>query len=428
MKDLIEFKKILETSPDRAIIEYRYLNSELKEELFDDMLKLFNGDKLRTRELGVIFQTAKKLNRLQDFYEAIINAGGDGIKCLPQLATSVEEIKYIKDKVSPEILEKCIDETLEGTRDLTIEDLEYFKTFEDEQKRKVRTIMIKNVSFLPMEKLEEIQKEFPNLATIKTRAFYDYEYDVQTYARIREEIDSILSTVEMQGDQMSTFMQIVQKLSHKISYDYGVINDEENKIKTNRSATSRNLIGGLLEGKCVCAGYAEIMRNILPCVGMEAVIKRGDRHAWNQVKINDEWFNIDLTWDRDRIVKGQEPVYLLKSDADFKDHSLVEIDLGKGIICSRTIETSELQKYLGIESPTGKKIFLPSNLPPPNLPPLNLPPIPPIAQDIETSIKKIANERCTEQISHTTFEIRKEYQTAKTYEGEQKENNEEKEI
>lgn len=425
MKDLLEFKKILETSPDIAIEKYRYLNSELKEGLFDDMLKLFNGDKTRTLQLGTIFQTAKKMNRLQEFYGAIITAGGDGIECLPQLVITAEEISYIKDIAPPEIVEKCIDEMLDpSVPTIDIGDLEYFKDFEDEQKRKVRTIEIKNVSFLPMERLKEIQKEFPNLATIETRAFYNYEYDVQTYARIREEIDSILSTVEMQGDQMSTFMQIIQRLSHKISYDYGVINDEENKIETNRSATSRNLIGGLLEGKCVCAGYAEIMRNILPCVGMEAVIVRGNDHAWNQVKINDEWFNMDLTWDRDRIVRGEEPVYLLKSDADFKDHSLVEISPDKKIICARTIETSELQKYLGIERLTGERILMTPLIDPTNLPPIP----PPITRDIETSVKKIANERCAEQISHTTFEIRKEYQTAKTYEGEQKENNEEKEI
>ena len=48
-------------------------------------------------------------------------------------------------------------------------------------------------------------------------------------------------------------------------------------------------------------------------------------HAWNQVKIGEEWFNADLTWDRDEIAERVERgerigPEVLKNDEQFKTH------------------------------------------------------------------------------------------------------------
>ena len=88
----------------------------------------------------------------------------------------------------------------------------------------------------------------------------------------------------------------------------------------------RNLYNGLINGCCVCAGYAEILRNVLSCVGMESrviwgfPIEGGDGHAWNQVRIGGKWFNVDITNDRHQIIEKDDIdiVQFLKSDLDFE--------------------------------------------------------------------------------------------------------------
>ena len=55
-----------------------------------------------------------------------------------------------------------------------------------------------------------------------------------------------------------------------------------------------NLLG-LLSGKAVCRGNAEIIRNILSEFGIEATVILGAKHAWNQVKLDGQWYDDDFT-------------------------------------------------------------------------------------------------------------------------------------
>ena len=59
--------------------------------------------------------------------------------------------------------------------------------------------------------------------------------------------------------------------------------------------------GALVSGKCVCDGYAEAFFLMMSCLKIDCDIVVGDTkdglHAWNQVKIEDNWYNVDLTWD-----------------------------------------------------------------------------------------------------------------------------------
>ncbi|HWT73718.1 MAG TPA: transglutaminase domain-containing protein [Mobilitalea sp.] len=77
----------------------------------------------------------------------------------------------------------------------------------------------------------------------------------------------------------------------------------------------------------VCEGYALTAYRLFVDAGLESRIitgtGKGQAHAWNLVKVDGQWYNIDLTWD-DPITNTGEQVlrydYFLKSTADFKDH------------------------------------------------------------------------------------------------------------
>ncbi len=59
--------------------------------------------------------------------------------------------------------------------------------------------------------------------------------------------------------------------------------------------------GALVQGKAVCNGYAEAMALLMTCVGIENQIVTGtadgELHAWNQVCLDGNWYQVDATWD-----------------------------------------------------------------------------------------------------------------------------------
>ena len=74
-----------------------------------------------------------------------------------------------------------------------------------------------------------------------------------------------------------------------------------------------NIYGALVSKTCVCEGYAKALQYLLNEVELENVIVTGtatnndgktESHAWNYVKIDDEWYAIDTTWDDPIIVGG----------------------------------------------------------------------------------------------------------------------------
>ncbi|MCF0107339.1 MAG: Ig-like domain-containing protein, partial [Holdemanella sp.] len=93
-----------------------------------------------------------------------------------------------------------------------------------------------------------------------------------------------------------------------ISYDYG-----SDPIKYSAYA-------GVMNGKCVCQGYATLFYRLALTLGVDARYIRGrshgENHAWNIVKIGDYYYNLDSTWDA-----GQASYnYFLKTDAYFTNN------------------------------------------------------------------------------------------------------------
>lgn len=80
--------------------------------------------------------------------------------------------------------------------------------------------------------------------------------------------------------------------------------------------------GCLVNRKAGCEGYSKAFELLASEAGLEAelitgVTDEGDNHAWNQVKADGEWYNIDVTWsDHDDGYAAME--YFLVNDKDFK--------------------------------------------------------------------------------------------------------------
>lgn len=70
---------------------------------------------------------------------------------------------------------------------------------------------------------------------------------------------------------------------------------------------AHNAYGALVKGKAVCDGYSEALQYLLHRVGIQSFIAIGSSkspstsedvgHAWNIVRIDSEYYHVDVTWD-----------------------------------------------------------------------------------------------------------------------------------
>lgn len=207
-------------------------------------------------------------------------------------------------------------------------------------------VIIRNARELTQEQLKrhkcisEVQIEDGENTGIEQRDPYNRE----EYENCRKKIDEILSKIQIPDDndpnrEKKIFAQIYKVLGKTISYDYYAIS-EDGKENKRLQTTSRNMIGGLLKGEAVCAGYADILRNTLACAGIyseligskidytkHSVSKSNPAgHAWNLVLLDGIKYWTDLTWDANQIKTERYPLeHFLKSTKDFKEYDYYKL-------------------------------------------------------------------------------------------------------
>jgi len=213
------------------------------------------------------------------------------------------------------------------------------------------TLIINNASELTSNGLEELSNVSQvSIISPNTSKEQQSAYTREDYIQIREKIDEIIDGINPTDSAEKKFATVYERLGKLIEYDFNAIKPEM-KDNDELQTKVRNLKGGLLEGKSVCAGYADILWNVLACVGVEARYVSGKidfergytlnltdpepGHAWNQIKLGDNWYYTDLTWDAGYI-KEATPLlpYCLKSDKDFKGHDKYDHKKNAGVhIC-----------------------------------------------------------------------------------------------
>lgn len=218
----------------------------------------------------------------------------------------------------------------------------------------------------------QIMQENPNMQVV---AIQDSEnsvkeqaepYTREEYMMARQKIDEIISKIQMPEEGVEDrekiiFCQVYTKLAELMKYDDYAISQEgrkDDKLQT----TCRNLYGGLVQGKCVCAGYADILRNTLECCGIKAKFAVGNididggaqydikdpaGHAWNMVTLDGKNYWTDLTWDRENIVAKRYPLrFFLKSTKDFghKGFKVFNISTEEQAKCTESLTSEEQAK------------------------------------------------------------------------------------
>lgn len=154
-------------------------------------------------------------------------------------------------------------------------------------------------------------------------------YNKQSVDVVSEMISTIKSNIEGSIVEDTTYNKIKSVhdyLIKTVSYDQTVSKDN-----------IYNIYGALINKEAVCEGYSKAFKYIMDDFGIPCVIVCGigqnsngqiESHAWNYVKIDNNWYAIDCTWD-DPVIVGSGRVsdsvytkYFLKGSNDFfVDHT-----------------------------------------------------------------------------------------------------------
>ena len=203
------------------------------------------------------------------------------------------------------------------------------------------SIAIKDVSCLTVKEAKDIKEklkiQYVNIIDFDEALQYEknrYCYEIDTYIKIRKSVDEILENVDQNKDELIKFLEVYKLLGENIAYD-NILEEGFRDYSRVNEFKSSNLENGLLEKKCVDAGYAEILKNCLAVLGINSKIVRGnfagigEEHIWNQVKILDIWYNVDLGLDSQRMSNSNKikskPIYCMLSDKLFSKTHIPKI-------------------------------------------------------------------------------------------------------
>lgn len=120
-------------------------------------------------------------------------------------------------------------------------------------------------------------------------------YTVDEYIKIYNEIIKLVSGININEDEIDRFKSVYDRITNKIAYNHSDVQYS--------NLNDQNLVGGLFYNTCVCEGYSKVLQQALSLVGIECIVvggggaKKDGGHIWNQVKINDIWYNADVTYD-----------------------------------------------------------------------------------------------------------------------------------
>ena len=140
-----------------------------------------------------------------------------------------------------------------------------------------------------------------------------YHSNAEQEAKLTEAVAAAMAKLQLNGlSEAKKITKIHDYICNHVDYEY---NSKEEQIYT--------AYGALCTGKAVCQGYAVLFYRLCKEAGLSVRIisgtGNGGAHGWNIVRIGSKYYNVDCTWDGQGATTYNK--YLLKSEADFKDHT-----------------------------------------------------------------------------------------------------------
>lgn len=154
-------------------------------------------------------------------------------------------------------------------------------------------VIIANInSFVhPYNEVKDLEHEINSL-TGKVSVHINKKYSNDMINYLNNKIDEIINK------NIKNDMNDKEKI--KVIHDYIINNTKYDKDRSDNNIInyhSETAYGALNEGYAICSGYSDTMMLFLEKFNIKNYKKTSKNHIWNYVYLDNNWYNLDLTWD-----------------------------------------------------------------------------------------------------------------------------------
>ncbi len=151
---------------------------------------------------------------------------------------------------------------------------------------------------------------------------------VEIQCNVPQNAKTNMEQIDKKVAQIISQSGTIEKDKIKYFYDWIVENTEYEKTND-----SQNMLSVFLNGKSVCAGYSRAFQYLcqkagIYCIYVPGTTKENEPHAWNLVRINGNYYWVDVTWGdpifAETDIQKTNYNYLLVSDSEFLNNHTIE--------------------------------------------------------------------------------------------------------
>lgn len=137
--------------------------------------------------------------------------------------------------------------------------------------------------------------------TFKPFDYWKYSNDREKYINeLDEKVTEIAGMAKKYDSKFDQVKFVHDYLCKNIEYDYDVLELPTDDFYSEKCRFSHSAYGALVKNKCVCSGYSKGFQIVMNRLGYDCAYiigYAGGGHAWNLLKIDGEYYWMDLTWD-----------------------------------------------------------------------------------------------------------------------------------
>lgn len=163
--------------------------------------------------------------------------------------------------------------------------------------------------------IDYIQRDHPELFWYQYGACFYFDTQTEIVSRVelkycmtqeeakkrQEKIDTATKAfLTAVNDTMSDYevaLHIYENIIKLVDYDtIGLERQKKTETSPEIPDDLRSLYGVFVNKKAVCAGYAKAMQYLLNVCGIECTYITSETHAWNLIKLEGDYYHMDVTW------------------------------------------------------------------------------------------------------------------------------------
>lgn len=115
--------------------------------------------------------------------------------------------------------------------------------------------------------------------------------------KIDAETSRFLSEINDSMNDYEVALKVYENIIKLVDYDtIGLEKQEKKKLTPETPDDLRSIYGVFVEKKAVCAGYSKAMQYLMQLCGIECLYVTSQTHAWNIIKLEGDYYHLDVTW------------------------------------------------------------------------------------------------------------------------------------